>query len=238
MPKVMTLNLWRYHDWDKRIDNIVPLVQKEAPDCIAFQEVLTNHAFYDFSSADLIADTCGYQYRSFTPTLVRNNSKDRDGNRTQRASEGQAFISKKPIIRSEGYFLKYYPEYPEEKTVQFCSVESDDAVVDLCNIHLANSEVAYKHLDELLQLVKTRKTAPIILGDFNIYKLAQYKDNNPLLKDYSLSTEILEYISFPEDNDTLDYIAAASSKFSLSSVKCSDIYASDHKAVIADISFL
>lgn len=51
----MTLNLWRYYEWNKRIDAIITLIDQENPDCIAFQEVLTNHAFSDFPATDLIA---------------------------------------------------------------------------------------------------------------------------------------------------------------------------------------
>lgn len=71
MFKAMTLNLWGYHDWDNRMDGLVALVKQEAPDCIALQEVLTNHAFSDYPSSDFIADSCGYTYRVFAPTYPR-----------------------------------------------------------------------------------------------------------------------------------------------------------------------
>ncbi len=232
----MTLNLWRYHDWDKRSDNIASLINKEAPDCIAFQEVLTNHAFSDFPFTDIIADKCGYKYRTFAPTLVRNNSRDKEGNRTQRASEGQAFISKFPIITSENYFLKQHPAYPEDVTVLFQSVEVADGLVEFCNVHFANNDISYKHLDELLELIEKRATTPIILGDFNIYKLAEYKKKNQFLNNYSISSEIDEYVSYEPDGEPLDYIAVPSSKYEIKGVVCSDIYVSDHKALIAIIA--
>jgi len=100
MLKIMTLNLWRYYEWNKRIDAIITLIDQENPDCIAFQEVLTNHAFSDFPATDLIADRCGYKYRVFAPTLARHKARDRNRNHTQLASEGQVFISKFPIISS------------------------------------------------------------------------------------------------------------------------------------------
>ena len=235
MLKIMSLNLWRYYEWDDRVDNIIALINKESPDCIAFQEVLTNHAFSDFPATDFIADKCGYKYRAFAPTLARHKTRDRDGNHTQLASEGQAFLSKYPIVASESYFLTYHPEYPEEKAVLFCTVEVDGKRIETCNVHFANSDVAFSNLDQLLELVEKRQMQPIILGDFNIYKLAERKEKNQLLQNYSLSSEITDYVSYPDDKDSLDYIAVPSSKFKLVDVTCPDTHVSDHRALIATI---
>lgn len=236
MLKIMTLNLWRYYEWDSRVDNIISLIDQEKPDCIAFQEVLTNHAFSDFPATDFIADKCGYKYRAFAPTLARHNTRDREGNHTQLASEGQAFLSKFPIIESESYFLTFHPEYPEEKAVLFCTIEVDGERIETCNVHFANNDVAFAQLDQLLELVNKRQAQPIILGDFNIYKLAERKAKSQLLNDYTISSELEDYISYPDDKDSLDYIAVPQSKFKLSDVKCPGIHVSDHRALIATIS--
>src|SRR5258708_36568213 len=153
MFKVLTLNLWGYHEWDKRTDNLIHLINQEAPDCIALQEVLTNHAFSDFPSSDFLADNCGYRYRVFAPTYPRNSSKDRDGIRTQRASYGQAFLSRRPITSSESYFLRLYPEHPEENTVLFCRIDIESTEVEFANVHFANSSrFSDLHLRELMEL--------------------------------------------------------------------------------------
>ncbi len=232
----MTLNLWRYHDWDNRIDSIVSLIRDEQPDIIAFQEVMTNHAFSDFPATDVIADSCGYAYRSFAPTLARHATRDRDGNHTQLASEGQAVISKYPIIRTESYFLTYRTDYPEEKAILICDINVDGQIFELCNIHLANSKVAYPQLEQVLELMETRRSKPIILGDFNIYKLADYKSRSRLLNDYTISSELADYVSYPGDDDSLDYIAVPKSTYTLRHIWCPDKYVSDHRAVIGDIS--
>jgi endonuclease/exonuclease/phosphatase family metal-dependent hydrolase len=235
MLKIMSLNLWRYYEWDDRVDNIVSLINQEAPDCIAFQEVLTNHAFSDFPASDFIANKCGYKYRAFAPTIARHSTRDRDGNHNQLASEGQAFISKFPIISSESYFLTYHPEYPEEKAVLFCTLEIDGKHIETCNVHLANSDIAYPQLDQVLKLIDKRQTQPIILGDFNIYKLAEHKEKSLLLQGYTLSSELADYVSYHEDNDSLDYIVVPNSKFKLNNVKCPETYVSDHLALIATV---
>lgn len=238
MVKLMTLNLFRYHDWDERKDNIVALLNKVSPDIVVFQEVLTNHAFSDFPQSDYIADKCGYKYRSFAPTLLRMTSRDKDGNRNQQASEGQACISKYPITSTETYFLRQYPEYPEDVSVQFCTIEIKGHSTEVCNIHFANNHIAYKHLDELLELIEKRKSTPLILGDFNIYKLAEYKEKSRLLKTYQLSSEVAEYVSYPADGESLDYIAAPSSNYGIKDVRCSEEYVSDHKALMATVDTL
>ncbi len=236
MFKVMTLNLWGYHEWDKRTENLVSLVNQEAPDCIALQEVLTNHAFSNFPSSDFIANNCGYKHRVFAPTYPRNNSKDREGNRTQRASYGQAFLSQHPIVSSESYFLRLYPEHPEENTVLFCSVDIDGTIVDFANVHFANSsKFSDLHLRELMELLEKRQSQPIILGDFNVWRrdMAAYKET--VLKGFASSSEVAEYISSPADNDSLDYIVMPESKYKLNAVHCPDIFVSDHKALLASI---
>lgn len=233
MLKVMTLNLYRYHDWEERKANIAQLIKEQSPDFIAMQEVLTNHVFSDKPQSDSIADECGYKYRSFAPTLLRMNARDKDGNPNQQASEGQACISKYPIISTESYFLKQYPEYPEDVSVQFCTIEVKGELVELCNVHFANNHIAYKHLDELLELIENRASKPNILGDFNIYKLAEYKQKNRLLQNYLISSEVAEYVSFEADGESLDYVALPSSEYQFTDVTCPDDYVSDHKALLA-----
>lgn len=236
MLKIMSLNLWRYYDWDVRKDYITSLIQEQAPDFIALQEVLTNHAFSDFPQSDFIADACGYPFWAFGPTLLRMNSRDKEGNRNQQASEGQACISKYPILATESYFLRQHPGYAEDVSVQFCSLDVNGETVELCNVHFANNDVAYKQLDELLELIEMRGTTPIILGDFNIYKLAEYKATNQLLKSYRISSEVADYVSFPRDGESLDYIAVPNSKYVVQDVVCPDTYVSDHKALLATVT--
>lgn len=83
-----------------------------------------------------------------------------------------------------------------------------------------------------------RGTSPIILGDFNIYKLAKYKEQNQLLNNYTLSSDVHEYISYPADGESLDYIAVPKSIYEIKDVECPDLYVSDHKYLSAKITFL
>jgi len=232
----MTLNLWGYHDWDNRTDNLLFLIDKEAPDCIALQEVLTNHAFSDYPSSDFIADTCGYAYRAFAPTYPRSNSKDRAGNRNQRASYGQAFLSKHPIVTVESYYLKLYPEHPEENSVQLCKIAAAGRTIDIWNVHFANHNLyAGRHLQELMGLAEKRQIHPIVVGDFNIWAQDMPAYKQTALRGYTYSTDVASYISLPADGNTLDYIVIPTSLYTMHSVHSPDTYVSDHRAVLATI---
>jgi endonuclease/exonuclease/phosphatase family metal-dependent hydrolase len=237
MLKLMTLNLWGYHDWDNRTENIVSLINKQNPDCIVLQEVLTNKSFSDFPSSDFIANHADYKYKVFAPTYARTNSKDREGNRTQRASYGQAFLSKHLIVSTESYFLQRYPDHDEDTTALFCSIEVDGSIVEICNVHFANTaKHSDLHLNELMDLIENRGSQPIILGDFNIYDLSTYKTSR--LTSYILSTDVMAYTSMPGDNGTLDYIVVPKSKYKIKDIVCPKQYVSDHRALLANVELL
>ena len=119
----------------------------------------------------------------------------------------------------------------------FCTLVINGAHIETCNVHLANSDVAYPQLDQILELIKMRRMQPIILGDFKIYKLADRKEKSLLLHRYILSSELADYVSYPADTDSLNYIAVPILRFKLSDVKCPDTYASDHRALIATIGY-
>ena len=237
MLKAMTLNLWCYFDWNNRRDTITSLIKSESPDFVAFQEVQTNHAFSAFPQSDFIANACGYEYRVFAPMYKRDGQIDRSGNMTQETSYGLAFISKHPIISVESYFLRRHPDYKEETSVLFCKIKINDDIVDVCNVHLGNSDLfSDLHINELMDLCEERNIEPILIGDFNNFGLVAYKENR--LKNYKISTEVGDYESAPKDKGTLDYIIVPSSRYDIKQVACPDVYVSDHRALIAEIELL
>lgn len=231
----MTLNLWCYFDWDNRIDNITAIVRDESPDFVAFQEAQTNHAFSPHPQSDLIADSCDYKYRVFAPMYKRDGQVDRSGKMNQETSYGLALISKHPIISVESYFLRRHPDYDEETSVLFCKLDVDGREVEVCNVHFGNSDLFSElHLGELINLCEKRGIEPIILGDFNNFNLAEYKQK--LLTKYQITTDVQDYESMPKNKGTLDYIAVPSAQYDITSVSCPDIYVSDHRTVIAQVS--
>jgi endonuclease/exonuclease/phosphatase family metal-dependent hydrolase len=237
MFKAMTLNLWCYFDWENRKDTIVSVVKDVEPDFIAFQEVQTNHAFSNFPQSDFIAENCDYKYRVFAPTYKRDGQIDQNGDMTQETSFGLALISKHPITSTETYFLRQHPDHDEQCSVLFCKIEIDGKMVDVCNVHFGNSDVfADAHLNELMDLCEKRTIQPILLGDFNHFNLATYKQTR--LKDYILTTDSAQYESIPKNNGTLDYIVVPSAEYTMTNVQCPDEYVSDHRALQATIDRL
>lgn len=233
MPKMMTLNLWCYFDWDNRKDAIVSLMKDAQPGVVAFQEAQTNPSFSAWPQSDFIANSCNYPYRVFAPTYGRNGQVSPSGTMDQRASYGLALISKYPIVSSETYFLSQHPDHNEACSVLFCKIEVEGTIIDVCNVHFGNSDLfADLHLNELMDLCGARNIQPIILGDFNIFDLSVYKKTR--LKNYILSTDTATYESMPKNNGTLDYIAVPS-EYTISSVVCPDIYVSDHRALLANV---
>lgn len=237
MLKAMMLNLWCYFDWDNRKDNIVSLLRDESPDFVAFQEVQTNHAFSPFPQTDYLAEESGYKYKVFAPMYKRDGQIDESGNMTQETSYGLGVISKYPIVSVESYFLKRHPNYDEETSVLFCKLDIHGELFTVCNVHFGNSDLFSElHLKELMELCEKRNIQPIILGDFNNFNLVDFKQN--VLANYSISSEIKEYMSMPKNNGTLDYIVVPSHDFEITKVVCPDLYVSDHRAVIASIKAL
>lgn len=234
MLKIMTLNLWCYFDWEKRKDTIVSVVQRLNPDFIAFQEAQTNHSFSPWPQSDFIANSCGFKYRLFAPTYKRDGQIDKDGNMNQETSFGLAFISKYPIISAETYFLRRHLDHDEACSVVFATLDIHGELTDVCNVHFGNSDLfSDLHLNELMDLCDERNIKPILLGDFNHFNLAAYKETR--LKDYTLTTDVAQYESMPKNNGTLDYIAVPSKKYDIKSVVCPEEYVSDHRAVYATV---
>jgi endonuclease/exonuclease/phosphatase family metal-dependent hydrolase len=232
MLKLMTLNLWCYFDWENRKNNITSVIKKLNPDIIALQEVQTNHSFSAWPQSNIIADSCGFKYRVFAPTYRRDGQIDKNGDMTQETSYGLALISKYPVISSETYFLRQHPDHDEACSVLFVTLAVDSKEIVLCNVHFGNSDLfSDLHLNELMDLCEERKICPILLGDFNHFNLSVYKTTR--LKDYSITTDVAEYISIPKNNGTLDYIVVPADIYSIQSVVCPSEYVSDHRAVFA-----
>lgn len=231
----MTLNLWQYYDWAARKQNLLDLVHEQQPDVIALQEVQLNHAFSYSPASDYIADNCNYAYRVFAPTYAQNGQIDMQGEATQRTSYGLALLSKHPIVSAETHFLQQYPDFDEECSVLFCTVNIEGTLHQFCNVHLANTDKhSQLHLTELLDVCAKRNQQPILLGDFNNFDLGQFKPT--LLQGYMVSTDVASYISIPKNNGTLDYVAVPAATYEITKIICPDTYVSDHRAVVATIA--
>lgn len=233
--KIATLNLWRYYDWDRRQDKILDTLRELKPDIIALQEVQLNQSFNLLPQSSQIAKSLGYEHYVFAPTSQKSKQIDKNGKFTQSASHGLAIISKYPILTSETVFLKKYESDKELRSILLVSVLVEGSVVNICNVHFENSDSTSKlHLDETISRLKDRNIETIVLGDFNIFDLDKHKD---ILSDYNLSSDITNYISYPKDNGSLDYIILPKN-MQINDVNCSHNDISDHRLLLAEVSLV
>lgn len=231
--KIASLNLWRYYDWDKRYKNIVQALRRSHPDVIAFQEVQLNSSFSPKPQSVLLAEALGYRYHSFAPTSQKYDQIDNEGAFTQNVSHGLAFISKYPIISSESIFLGRYSNDHELRSIQLITLLIEGQEVYVCNVHFDNSdEISSLHLKETLDIVIKRQIKPIILGDFNIYDIKKY---DKLFSNYTLSSDMSDYISYPKREGTLDYILTPNGVVQMLGVECLTDQISDHRLVLASL---
>jgi len=229
----MTLNLWRYYDWNARKENITQLVKEVQPDIVGLQEVQINKSFSSSPQSKNISEATGYKYQAFCPTIKKLKQIDKNGKFTQQAAHGLGLISKYPIISYEAHCLKQQPDDKEPRSVMFAKIKIDKKIIDICNVHFSNNDMfAELHLKELLEVCRDKCLHPIIIGDFNLYNLGKYRSN--ILSEYKTSFDYKQYTSYPKDNGTLDYILIPKT-MNFRDVACSDTYVSDHLAVTASI---
>ncbi len=233
----MTLNLWGYNDWSSRESNILALIKKIDPDIITLQEVEIDSTYSELSQSENIAKICGYEYHVFKPAFTRESSFEQKNTSDRIVTHGLAVLSKYPIISSQSYRLRKQRDFNEPCIALITNIDVDGHILDLWNIHLANTDKhSDLHIRELMLLCSSRSRTPIIQGDFNIYNLDDYSKN--ILSKYCLSSEKLKYISMPKDNGTLDYIIIPVTKYKFEKVSCPTDYVSDHMAIVAFIEIL
>lgn len=233
MLRLMTLNLWGYEQWDDRKDAVLSLINRQSPDVIALQEVRLDMKKSPASQASLLAEKGLYPYTVYVPSF-RAERYPRQLSLLGGYSHGLALLSKYPIASSELYLLSQGADFDEPCSVLFASVKVDGENIDLCNVHFGNTDrESLKHLEELSEVCAKRGSRPIILGDFNIFKLGKHLDGE-LLQDYSLSSDKLNYISIPKNNGILDYIALPK-EYSFKYIACPEDKVSDHRALIAEV---
>jgi endonuclease/exonuclease/phosphatase family metal-dependent hydrolase len=239
--KILTLNIWRYYEWEKRKEKLIRFLKKQDADVILLQEVACDERLKDKwkNQVEEINEKIQYPYLSFTNLMKIEKWHDKPID--FKLFYGFGFLSKYPIKKSEVIILPFV-----EKNKKFgfmhALIETPNEPVDLINVHFENTDKgSKKHLKQTLNWCKRRKIKPIIAGDFNIKLISDLKDIAE--KDYEISYLIKPYKSFLptkfSNNKlpvTLDYILADKKRFKITKVECSNKKISDHKPVIADIT--
>ena len=107
--------------------------------------------------------------------------------------------------------------------------------IEVCVVHFSPNRLFSKlHLEETLNFLKENQLDPIILGDFNI-------DDHDIIKilaseNYSIATHFNHCITLPNTKRTIDDILIPQ-KYKFKSFFCDETNLSDHRALIAEITF-
>jgi hypothetical protein len=115
------------------------------------------------------------------------------------------------------------------RIIQKVSLLIDGQVVNFTNVHFSNNAYSDEQLEETLLIAKNRNESSIILGDFNIFDIQTV--SQLYVADYVASTEIKQYVSFPSEGATFDYMLAPKA-YKYSSLDIGENL-SDHNALTA-----
>jgi endonuclease/exonuclease/phosphatase family metal-dependent hydrolase len=228
--KILTLNIHNYHNFKIRKPKIIALIKKYDPDIVALQEVRDDRAKNEEGEdqAKQLNDLLQFKHFIFIRSCELNKAKGLTNLPSK--FEGLALLSKFPFSYEEFKLIKQDDDKYNRKVLQ-STITIGTQKVPIWIVHFSNSDTfAALHIKETLKHAESIQ--PIILGDFNIkypeqiQKLA--KENN------YISSSDYNYISFPEDNCSYDYIFIPT-KFTFSQFECIEEEVSDHKALFANI---
>lgn len=224
--KVTSLNLAGYKNWSERESNIVAYLEATDSDVVFLQEVKFDTEYSPFTQSkylnSLLSTPYPYSQTSVSRIFESAGSESR---------EGLAALSKYPITDSETIVLKKRADDKHTRIIQKVSLLVDSQVINFTNVHFSNNDYSDEQLTETLKITKARDETSVILGDFNIFNIQTV--DHLYSSDYTASTEISQYISFPAENATLDYVLVPKT-FKCTSIDIGEGL-SDHNALTIDL---
>lgn len=230
MISILTLNLWRYNDFELRLPNIIKAIQAKQPDLLLLQEVQIDLSISPFSQVEIIKRQLPeYKYSIHSTIYLKESQKGKKLDKP--IQHGMAVLSKHPIPNSLEFYVAQNPGETEPRSMLCFDIEMNSKIVKFANIHFANNEDwAKNQLREFLSFIHSRGEKRILAGDFNLFGLSQYN----MLQGYKLSYDFKAYDSYPKDNGCLDYVAIPD-EFEFSRAELLEDYLSDHKGLLVDI---
>ena len=233
--KILTINVWRYHEWEKRKEKLINFLKKEKADVVLFQEIGCGKQ--KKNQLEEINEKVKYPFFSFGKLMkIKKHKKLMESQ-----FYGFGILSKYPIKHSKVFTL---PQVEKNKKFGFMHIviETQKEKLDLVNVHFENTDKGSKeHLKKTLEWGKKKGIKPIIAGDFNIKKVNVLKK---FANDYEISYFIKPYKSFPTKflhdkiSLTLDYIIAHKQKFKFKKIECVNANISNHKPIVAEIEII
>lgn len=225
---VTTLNLAGYRNWSEREARIVSFLNTSHSDIIFLQEVKldTTHAPVPQSVyLNSLLDTPYLHSQSAVSRFYQSS----DGGQQR---EGLAVLSRYQIIDSEVIVLTKRSDDKHTRIIQKVRLLVDGQIVSFVNVHFSNNQYSDEQLEETLQYIRASGEASVILGDFNIFDITAVK--HLYENSYVTSTEIADYISFPSEAATFDYVLVPK-QYQLSSLETHEGL-SDHNALTCKLA--
>lgn len=224
MKRIITLNLAGRKNIDARLDAIVRFLNEEKADIVCFQEVTFES---NKSLAHIINEKLETAYNFVQADLAEEF--ERDG---QAMTDGLAILSRKAIKSVKTLTLTPVPT-DENGRPDFHKriaqlIELDDGTT-VANTHLASNNNSHLQFEELLNLVPENC---ILAGDFNLPKPKMLAERRLWGEKYLCSIDFTDYISFPNENQTFDYILVPNSERIANIRTASGL--SDHNAIICN----
>lgn len=226
--RIVSLNLAGYKDWAMRAPQVIDFLNKVDADFVFFQEVRFDLDISPLAQSDLINSSLA----SPLPYISSSISRYYEPNIGKPYREGLAVLSRHPILKEETLALTKASDDKHQRIIQNLDIAVDGEIVGFSNIHLSNNHNSDNQLAELLSLFESRGEKRIILGDFNMFSID--KHSQALKGNYTASTDFLPYTSYPEKQQTLDYMLLPSG-FSFKSIETVDGL-SDHVALVFELS--
>lgn len=226
--KVTTLNLAGYKNWSEREPNIVSYLEVVDSGVIFLQEVKFNSEYSPYSQSRYLNSLLPNPY-IYSQTSV---SRIFQSSQNEESREGLAVLSKYPIIDSEVIVLGKRADDRHTRIIQKVSLLVDGQIINFTNVHFSNNDYSDEQLAETLNITKNRGEISVILGDFNIFDIQTV--SHLFSTDYVASTEISQYISFPSEDATLDYVLIPKT-FTCSSIDIGENL-SDHNALTIELN--
>ena len=229
MIKLISLNIWRNNDWEKRESNIIQFFKNENPDVILLQEAVKHPSLEkDGNQVEILKEKIQYSYALFYKSEILT-----DKITGEKFDIGLGILSKHKILNSESIILKKQPEDKHPRIIVPFVIEKDGKKIELVNVHFSNDEVfSILHLEETLNTIRKNNLKPIICGDFNM-RIKEF-----VLKlgfEYNKSIQLMDYITFPSKNEFLDHFFVHKDLWNFSDFKVSNTYLSDHNAIITSL---
>ncbi|MEK6917775.1 MAG: endonuclease/exonuclease/phosphatase family protein [Nanoarchaeota archaeon] len=241
--KILTLNIWRYYDWEKRKKKVINFLKEQNADIVFIQEAAFDERLKEKYENQVDEINKELNYGSFNFLKMRRMTKWHEKPIDWEMWYGLGILSKFPIKKSE---LVILPHVKKDKNSGFLHTKAEisHGDLDLINVHFENTDEGSKeHLKYVLEWCKKRNIKPIIAGDFNMRKTGTLIELSD--KEYGISYKLKPYFSFmPTDFSnnkepiTLDYILAHKEKFKVLDVKCTQNNISDHNPVIAFLELI